>query len=192
MKHSSRESHLPGWLWFFLALPMGLIVALLYKRNRLPLVRRSLPPARRYTEPDSIPLDMSDVHPAAVGFQPEPAETPAEAEVGVDAEDAAMAKAAAEESKEPVGTGKPDDLKVIEGIGPAISGILRDHGIATFRALAGTPVDRLNEILTEARLNRLADPATWPEQARLAAEGKWDALEELQGRLKAGRRVNND
>jgi predicted flap endonuclease-1-like 5' DNA nuclease len=59
----------------------------------------------------------------------------------------------------------PDDLQRIEGIGPKISGLLQAAGIT------------------------IADPATWPEQARLAAAGRWDELEILQEELKGGRRV---
>ena len=80
-----------------------------------------------------------------------------------------------------------DDLKIVEGIGPSISGILNDRGITTYRQLAETPVESLVEILTEVRLNRIADPTTWPEQARLAAEGRWDDLKAFQDRLSAGR-----
>jgi predicted flap endonuclease-1-like 5' DNA nuclease len=84
----------------------------------------------------------------------------------------------------------PDDLKLIEGIGPKISGVLQAAGISAFAQLAATGVDRLREILEEADPNllRLADPATWPEQAGLAAAGKWEALESLQDELKGGRR----
>lgn len=86
--------------------------------------------------------------------------------------------------------GAADDLKLIEGIGPKIASVLREAGIDTFARLAATDVDRLEAILQEAdpRLMRLADPGTWPEQAGLAAVGEWDALTELQGRLKGGRR----
>ena len=34
----------------------------------------------------------------------------------------------------------------------------------------------------------MIDPATWPEQARLAAAGQWDELKTLQESLKGGRR----
>jgi hypothetical protein len=44
------------------------------------------------------------------------------------------------------------------------------------------------QILRKADI-RLADPATWPEQAHLAAAGHWGALETLQNELKGGRRV---
>jgi len=83
----------------------------------------------------------------------------------------------------------PDNLKRIEGIGPKISSVLRAAGITTFAQLAATDVSRLRQILTEADLAALADPSTWPEQANLAAAGKWDELEALQGELKGGRRV---
>lgn len=82
----------------------------------------------------------------------------------------------------------PDDLKRIEGIGPKISDVLQAAGITTFAQLAATDVSRLEQILMEAGL-RLADPSTWPEQASLAADGQWDALEALQNELKGGKRV---
>jgi hypothetical protein len=80
----------------------------------------------------------------------------------------------------------PDDLVIIEGIGPKIAEILNAAGITTFNQLAATDVSRLREILDQAGL-RLADPASWPEQARLASTGDQAALQALQDRLKAGR-----
>ncbi len=80
----------------------------------------------------------------------------------------------------------PDDLKIIEGIGPKISSLLAAEGIVTFAQLAGTPVERLTEIMLAANL-RIADPTTWPAQAKLAAEGKFEELQTLQDSLKGGR-----
>ncbi len=82
---------------------------------------------------------------------------------------------------------EPDDLQRIEGIGPKISGLLQENGISTFGQLAETDVDRLGQILDEANLGRLADPSTWPDQAKLAAAGDWAALEALQDQLLGGR-----
>ena len=84
---------------------------------------------------------------------------------------------------------EPDDLKRIEGIGPKISGTLQDAGIKTFAQLAATDVERIKEILEAASPNllRLADPTTWPKQAKLAAAGKWEALEKWQARLHRGK-----
>lgn len=81
-----------------------------------------------------------------------------------------------------------DDLKLIEGIGPKIDGLLKAAGISTFAELAATDVSRLRELMNEARL-RIADPTTWPEQAALAAAGKLDELKVLQDRLNAGRKA---
>lgn len=82
----------------------------------------------------------------------------------------------------------PDDLKIIEGIGPKIEKLLNEAGITTFAGLAETEVARLQQILLDAKL-RIADPTTWPEQASLAAQGKMDELQALQDSLKGGRKA---
>jgi NADH-quinone oxidoreductase subunit I len=99
---------------------------------------------------------------------------------------AAKAKAEAEKAAKAKAT-EPDDLKRIEGIGPKISGLLQEAGIKTFAQLAATEVDRIKEILEEAKLLHLADPTTWPKQAKLAAAGKWEALESWQDKLSGGK-----
>jgi predicted flap endonuclease-1-like 5' DNA nuclease len=82
----------------------------------------------------------------------------------------------------------PDDLVIIEGIGPKISSVLQANGIDTFAQLASTQIGDLQQILLKEGL-RLADPTSWPEQARLAAAGDWDGLNALQAQLKGGRQV---
>jgi predicted flap endonuclease-1-like 5' DNA nuclease len=82
----------------------------------------------------------------------------------------------------------PDDLKIVEGIGPKIEGILHAAGIKTFAQLAAAEVSQLEKIVREDAGIRIAFPDTWPEQAKLAAAGLWDALEKLQDDLKGGRR----
>lgn len=79
-------------------------------------------------------------------------------------------------------------LEKIEGIGPKISRLLNARSIYTFADLAEVNVEELQQCLEEAGPQyRLANPATWPEQARLAAEGNWEALDALQTNLKGGR-----
>lgn len=82
---------------------------------------------------------------------------------------------------------EPDDLKQIEGIGPKIAGILADAGITTFGQLADTDPATLDKIVREDAGIRIANPASWPQQAALAAAGEWDGLAEMQNRLVAGR-----
>ena len=80
----------------------------------------------------------------------------------------------------------PDDLKLIEGIGPKIAALLAEHGVTTFAALADSSPVELDRILDEAGL-QMHDAQSWPDQAQLAANGEWDQLHELQSRLKGGR-----
>lgn len=81
-----------------------------------------------------------------------------------------------------------EDLTMIEGIGPKISELLKAAGIKTYRGLAAADPRQLSAILSEADFRAPADPATWPEQARLAAIGDWTGLKDLQDQLQGGRR----
>jgi predicted flap endonuclease-1-like 5' DNA nuclease len=83
---------------------------------------------------------------------------------------------------------EPQDLTRIEGIGPAISRALGEAGIVNYAQLADAAVDHLRDLLAAAGPRfRIARPDSWPQQARLAAEAKWDELQELQDSLTAGR-----
>jgi predicted flap endonuclease-1-like 5' DNA nuclease len=84
---------------------------------------------------------------------------------------------------------KADDLKIVEGIGPVIEGILHDAGIKTWRQLADSQPERIKEILLakDPAKFRMHDPSTWPQQADLADKDKWTDLEKLQDNLKGGR-----
>jgi len=86
----------------------------------------------------------------------------------------------------PEAPAKPDDLTKISGIGPKTAALLQEHGLQTFAQLAAATPERLREILQSAN-NRLSDPATWPDQARLAAAGKLDELKEFVARQRASR-----
>ena len=83
---------------------------------------------------------------------------------------------------------KPDDLKKVEGIGPAIERLFHSKGILTFADLANAPVATLSEILHGAGPNfRIHNPGTWPHQSELCRDGKWDELKKLQDQLNAGK-----
>ena len=87
----------------------------------------------------------------------------------------------------PKKSAKADDLKKIEGAGPKAAEALVAAGLDTFAKVAKADPVKLSEILTEAssRLSHIVT-TTWPKQAGLAAEGKWDELKELQDRLDGG------
>lgn len=80
---------------------------------------------------------------------------------------------------------KGDDLKKIEGIGPKISKVLNNAGVTSFAQLSKMDEMEIREILTGKV--RIFHPATWPQQAALAAAGKWEKLKEFQGSLVGGR-----
>jgi predicted flap endonuclease-1-like 5' DNA nuclease len=81
-----------------------------------------------------------------------------------------------------------DDLEVIEGIGPKIAALLREHGITTFAHLAAATGSELRGILDKAGSDyRIAEPKTWPEQAGYCVRNDWAGLKALQDRLTAGR-----
>ena len=81
----------------------------------------------------------------------------------------------------------PNDLKVVEGIGPKIEGLLKDAGINNWDDLANADVARIQEVLNAAGPRyKLASPRTWPQQARLAASGDWSGLKALQDDLVGG------
>lgn len=83
---------------------------------------------------------------------------------------------------------KTDDLKIVEGIGPKIAALLNKAGITTWKGLAETSVDRIKEILDAAGpAYQIHDPSTWPDQSRLADEGKWDELKKWQDELDGGK-----
>ncbi len=82
---------------------------------------------------------------------------------------------------------KPEDLTKIEGIGPKAAEALVASSVSTYAALADTDAEKIKEILTEAS-STLAhlDPTSWPKQAKMAADGKWDELKEWQDNVKGG------
>ncbi|MDH7913526.1 50S ribosomal protein L21 [Winogradskyella sp. SYSU M77433] len=84
-------------------------------------------------------------------------------------------------------TGKADDLKKIEGAGPKAAEALVNAGYETFAKVAKATPEELSNVLSEAS-SRLAHIVTdtWPKQAKLAADGKWDELKELQDKLDGG------
>ncbi|WP_339613930.1 50S ribosomal protein L21 [uncultured Winogradskyella sp.] len=92
---------------------------------------------------------------------------------------------AAKKAAAPKATGKADDLKKIEGIGPKIASTLVEAGIASFSDLAKAKSEAISEIISSVRGNHVTD--TWPAQAQLAADGKWDELKKWQDELDGGK-----
>lgn len=83
---------------------------------------------------------------------------------------------------------KVDNLKVVEWVGPKIEKLLNKADIYSFKDLAQADYKDLKMILEDAgSMFQMHDPKTWPDQAKLAADGHWGELKEYQDLLVAGR-----
>jgi len=125
--------------------------------------------------------------PAPVAEAPAPVKEAPAAPVAAAAPAAKPAKAA----KIALPSGKKitqDDLKMVEGIGPKIEGLLHAGGILTWQNLADAPEADVQKILDDAGPRyRMHQPATWAKQAQMAANAEWERLEKYQDWLDGGR-----
>jgi len=138
--------------------------------------------------------EMAAAAPAPKAAAPKATEKP---EAKVTKKEAVPAKAPVPAAKEEVAPAKEeaapkkaaddaDDLKKIEGIGPKIAEVLAEAGVSTFAALAKMDRDAIKTILETVSTLKSKEPKTWPQQAALAADGKWDELKVLQDELMGG------
>lgn len=181
LQQAEANGGLPWWTWALIVVAVVLLLALLWWF----LSRRS---AEAY--PTSSQAEAQDPPSAVEEEQAKPQFGPEESEVEVDptfVQPEPVYDAGPTVLEEE--TVEPDDLKVIEGIGPKIEQVLKDQGIQTYTHLAAMKVPNLREMLEAEGLAGISDPTTWPEQATLAAEGRWEALEKLQDLLQGGRRT---
>ncbi len=144
------------------------------------------PAPKKKAAPKAKPAAPKAAAPAAAAPK---AATPAPEAPKAEAPAAPMAAAA---PAAPKATGKPDDLKKIEGVGPKIAGLLADGGLPTFAAVAAADVATIKGILEAAgKRYQMHDPTTWPMQAKLAAEGKWDELKKWQDESDGGKPIDS-
>lgn len=103
------------------------------------------------------------------------------------AKSAPKAEAAKVEAPKATKAAKGDDLTIVEGIGPKIAELFVSKGIVSYNDLANASVEQLKAILEEAGgVIKSKNPATWPAQAKMAAEGKFAELKKWQEELKDG------
>ncbi len=133
-------------------------------------------------EPEVEEAPATDETAEAQVAEPAVEETPATEEPVAEKAAEAVAEAAAPEAEPEV-----VDLTTIEGIGPKAAEALVKAGVDSFQALADLTPEKISEVLTEAS-STLAhlDPTSWPKQAGMAAEGKWEELKEWQDNVKGG------
>jgi predicted flap endonuclease-1-like 5' DNA nuclease len=82
---------------------------------------------------------------------------------------------------------KPDDLLIIEGIGPKMNAALVAAGIDTFAELAETSEARLRSIIEKAELSFSPSLPTWAKQAEFLVKGDQEGFKKYTEHLVAGR-----
>jgi small subunit ribosomal protein S2 len=133
------------------------------------------------TKPQPTPATVETEAPAVIENAPE-IEVDVKATKKAVKEDKEVAKKASKAK-----ASKGDDLTKIEGIGPKAAEALTNAGMGTFSDLSKGDAEKIKEVLTEAS-SRMAhlDPTSWPKQAQMAADGKWDELKAWQDSVKGG------
>jgi predicted flap endonuclease-1-like 5' DNA nuclease len=190
---AAAEAGIPAWVWPVLVLMIGFLVWW-WLRKPAEEASSHILTERPDNTPQSSVMPLTTVAPSATS---RPLALPHKVAHGptpqpVTAESSELPEPEEERDQSlpavaPINV-KPDDLTIVEGIGPKINQVLHAAGIQSLFQLSESEVANLKEILTTAGL-RLADPTTWPQQARLAIAGDLENLQALQATLRGGRRV---
>jgi predicted flap endonuclease-1-like 5' DNA nuclease len=160
-----------GLLWFALALALGMIIG---------VALRSVSARRQVALARDAAVDRAELERLRARVAELEAATADAAESERDAPSSTTAPPVPAVDELLVGRVEPDDLTVIEGLGPGVCELCHGIGILTFADLAATEVSLLRTLLVDAGARyQVHDPTTWPAQARLLAEGRWDEFREM-------------
>ncbi len=88
----------------------------------------------------------------------------------------------------PVYSGKPDDLKIIEGIGPVIEWFLNEHGIVSFKQIGDMTPEQVKSVLDRAGERfKTHTTESRPLQARFAWAWRMKELKAMKDELDGGK-----
>jgi len=156
------------------------------EKKAKPAPKKEEKPTAKKVEKAEKPAEPAEKEEKPVAKKEEKAEKPAEKEEKPVAKKEEKAEKSAEPAKKKEAA-KADDLTKVEGIGPKAAEAIVNGGIGTYAELAKADPEKIKEILTEASSNLAhLDPTSWPKQAKMAADGKWDELKEWQDNAKGG------
>lgn len=80
-----------------------------------------------------------------------------------------------------------DDLTIVVGIGPRTVELCSGMGVTTWRQLAATEPAMLQTMLDDGGSHfKNQDPSSWPRQAALLADGRWEEFKALSDELGSG------
>jgi predicted flap endonuclease-1-like 5' DNA nuclease len=83
---------------------------------------------------------------------------------------------------------KENDLTVVEGIGPKIQELFHNHDVKTWKALSECSLDKCQSVLDSGGDRfKMHKPGSWPEQAKMAYQGRWADLLKWQDELDGGK-----
>lgn len=123
---------------------------------------------------------------AAPAKKAKAADSDSDAKKAAPKKEAAAKKPAAKKAAPKKATGA-DDLTKIEGVGPKAAEALAAAGLATFADVAKSTEAKIQKVLDESEGRfGMMKPATWPKQAKMAADGKWDELKKWQDEMDGG------
>jgi predicted flap endonuclease-1-like 5' DNA nuclease len=175
---AQQGSRISGWVWVIIFILVALLVWWLLTRATGEDAEIEAHAGEHAEEHPAEPIEQLKAEVVeAAAVEPPPPAVALEAPVAAPEPPAPPA--------EPLG---PDDLTKLEGIGPKVNGVLQAAGISTFTQLAAVDVVHLKQVLENAGYPYM-DPGSWPEQAKLLAEGNLEAFEKLTAALKGGRKV---
>lgn len=101
---------------------------------------------------------------------------------------AAKTKTTKSRATKPTRSRRKVDLTIIEGVGPKIKSLLAKAGYPGFEEVAKADPAALKAVLNAAGPRyQMHNPGTWPKQALLASQEKWDELKAYQATLKGGK-----
>ena len=175
-----QSSGMGGYVWialiiFFLMVFLGWLVS-----------------SKGWLKKEAAPAAVDHGHDSHDQGAHETHEAPAETHHLESAHGASVSTDAVSHQVEPAPAAKqagPDDLTILEGVGPKVAKVLAGIGITTFAGLATADFASVRSALDAAGYKYM-EPAGWIEQAALAAKGDMDGLKKLQGELKGGRRAS--
>ncbi|MCB9809796.1 50S ribosomal protein L21 [Candidatus Peribacteria bacterium] len=158
-----------------------------YKMQKRKRYRKTLGHRSEYTVVVVKEIKTSGATPDFSSFGEAPAK-PAKKPAVATVTPAAVASEKPVVQSTPKAASKGDDLTRIEGVGPKIADLLTAAGYETYASVSAATVADLQAVLDEAGPRySVHSPATWPEQAALAAAGDFSALTALQEQLKGGK-----
>jgi predicted flap endonuclease-1-like 5' DNA nuclease len=80
----------------------------------------------------------------------------------------------------------PDNLEIIEGIGPKIAAALRAAGVTDFGQIAGMSAAELGAIVKQHGVRAVGRPDTWPMQATMILAGDLTEFADYKKRVRSG------